>query len=154
MQQNRNWYSLFVFGKYIFGYCEAQQMNIVTFYMLKLGNKNRYELTRICTVWMITDFFFSFGHAISEHEFILYIYIIFIGPNHALFEKWNPLGLVGIITAFNFPVAVAGWNTAISLVCGNTQIWYNNDFILKYLFCPNLFCPWYGHHRFYFLLKK
>jgi len=44
-------------------------------------------------------------------------------PNHALFEQWNPLGLVGIITAFNFPVAVAGWNTAISLVCGNTQIW-------------------------------
>ena len=47
----------------------------------------------------------------------------FSGPNHALFEQWNPLGLVGIITAFNFPVAVAGWNTAISLVCGNTQIW-------------------------------
>jgi len=44
-------------------------------------------------------------------------------PNHALYEQWNPLGLVGIITAFNFPVAVAGWNTALSLVCGNTQIW-------------------------------
>ena len=46
-----------------------------------------------------------------------------IGPNHALLEQWNPLGVVGIITAFNFPVAVSGWNTAISLVCGNTQIW-------------------------------
>lgn len=44
-------------------------------------------------------------------------------PNHALLEQWNPLGVVGIITAFNFPVAVSGWNTAISLVCGNTQIW-------------------------------
>jgi len=44
-------------------------------------------------------------------------------PNHALLEQWNPLGLIGIISAFNFPVAVAGWNTAIGLVCGNTQIW-------------------------------
>lgn len=38
-------------------------------------------------------------------------------------ENWNPLGLVGIVTAFNFPVAVLGWNTAISLICGNCQIW-------------------------------
>lgn len=44
-------------------------------------------------------------------------------PQHALLEQWNPLGVIGIISAFNFPVAVAGWNTAISLVCGNTQIW-------------------------------
>jgi len=43
--------------------------------------------------------------------------------NHHLMEVWNPLGLVGIITAFNFPCAVFGWNAAISLVCGNTQIW-------------------------------
>jgi len=41
---------------------------------------------------------------------------------HAMIETWNPLGNVGIITAFNFPCAVAGWNTAVSLVCGNTQI--------------------------------
>lgn len=44
-------------------------------------------------------------------------------PNHSLLEQWNPLGTIGIITAFNFPVAVCGWNTAISMVCGNTQIW-------------------------------
>jgi len=44
-------------------------------------------------------------------------------PGHALLEQWNPLGLIGIITAFNFPAAVSGWNTALSLVCGNTQIW-------------------------------
>ena len=39
-----------------------------------------------------------------------------IGPGHMLIENWNPLGVVGIITAFNFPVAVFGWNNAISLV--------------------------------------
>lgn len=41
---------------------------------------------------------------------------------HTIMETWNPLGLIGIIAAFNFPNAVVGWNTAISLVCGNTQI--------------------------------
>lgn len=41
---------------------------------------------------------------------------------HALVEAWHPLGTVGIITAFNFPNAVFGWNSAISLICGNTQV--------------------------------
>lgn len=37
-------------------------------------------------------------------------------PDHVLLENWNPLGVVGIISAFNFPVAVYGWNAAIALV--------------------------------------
>lgn len=44
-------------------------------------------------------------------------------PGHALLEAWNPLGIVGVITAFNFPVAVYGWNSAIALVCGDTLLW-------------------------------
>lgn len=44
-------------------------------------------------------------------------------PGHALLEQWNPVGTVGIISAFNFPVAVFGWNNAISLVGGNVNIW-------------------------------
>jgi aldehyde dehydrogenase family 7 protein A1 len=44
-------------------------------------------------------------------------------PGHALMEQWNPLGLVGIITAFNFPVAPFGWNHAIAMVCGNCTLW-------------------------------
>lgn len=44
-------------------------------------------------------------------------------PGHALIEMWNPLGLVGIITAFNFPVAVFGWNNAIALITGNVCLW-------------------------------
>ncbi|KAG7209015.1 hypothetical protein KM043_015181 [Ampulex compressa] len=43
--------------------------------------------------------------------------------NHALLEKWNPLGVVGVISAFNFPIAVYGWNSAIAMVCGNTMVW-------------------------------
>ncbi len=42
---------------------------------------------------------------------------------HRLQEQWHPLGVVGIITAFNFPVAVWSWNTAIALVCGDTVLW-------------------------------
>lgn len=38
-------------------------------------------------------------------------------------EQWNPVGVVGIITAFNFPVAVFGWNQALSLICGNCTLW-------------------------------
>lgn len=37
-------------------------------------------------------------------------------PNHVLLENWNPLGVVGVISAFNFPVAVYGWNSAIAMV--------------------------------------
>nr|WP_184080158.1 aldehyde dehydrogenase family protein [Nocardiopsis mwathae] len=44
-------------------------------------------------------------------------------PGHRLMETWHPLGVVGIITAFNFPVAVWSWNTAVALVCGNTIVW-------------------------------
>ncbi|MUL67692.1 aldehyde dehydrogenase family protein [Mycobacterium sp. CBMA 234] len=44
-------------------------------------------------------------------------------PGHRLMENWHPLGVVGVITAFNFPVAVWAWNTAIALVCGDTVVW-------------------------------
>lgn len=44
-------------------------------------------------------------------------------PNHRMFEQWHPLGIVGIISAFNFPVAVWSWNAMISFVCGDVCIW-------------------------------
>src|SRR5713226_1204071 len=44
-------------------------------------------------------------------------------PDHRLMEQWQPLGVVGIISAFNFPVAVPGWGWAIALVCGSTIVW-------------------------------
>src|SRR5204863_2402321 len=44
-------------------------------------------------------------------------------PGHRLMEQWHPLGVVGVITAFNFPVAVWAWNAALALVCGDTLIW-------------------------------
>ena len=44
-------------------------------------------------------------------------------PGHRLMETWHPLGVVAVITAFNFPVAVWSWNAAIALVCGDTVVW-------------------------------
>ncbi len=44
-------------------------------------------------------------------------------PMHRLMETWHPLGVVAVITAFNFPVAVWSWNTAVALVCGDPVVW-------------------------------
>jgi aldehyde dehydrogenase (NAD+) len=44
-------------------------------------------------------------------------------PRHRLMEQWHPLGLVGIISAFNFPVAVWAWNSALAAVCGDACLW-------------------------------
>ena len=44
-------------------------------------------------------------------------------PGHRMYEQWHPLGTVGIISAFNFPVAVWSWNTALAWVCGNVCVW-------------------------------
>lgn len=44
-------------------------------------------------------------------------------PLHRMYEQWHPLGLVGVISAFNFPVAVWSWNAALAWVCGNVVIW-------------------------------
>jgi len=44
-------------------------------------------------------------------------------PQHKMYEQWHPLGVVGVITAFNFPVAVWSWNAAIAAVCGDTIVW-------------------------------
>ncbi|RLA27570.1 MAG: aldehyde dehydrogenase family protein, partial [Gammaproteobacteria bacterium] len=44
-------------------------------------------------------------------------------PNHRMYEQWHPLGVVGTISAFNFPVAVWSWNACIAAICGNVNVW-------------------------------
>jgi aldehyde dehydrogenase (NAD+) len=48
-------------------------------------------------------------------------------PQHRMYEQWHPLGIVGIISAFNFPVAVWSWNAMIAAVCGNVMIWKGSE---------------------------
>ncbi|MDT8450913.1 MAG: aldehyde dehydrogenase family protein [Wenzhouxiangellaceae bacterium] len=44
-------------------------------------------------------------------------------PGHRMYEQWHPLGVVGVVTAFNFPVAVWAWNAMLSAICGNATVW-------------------------------
>lgn len=61
-------------------------------------------------------------------------------PNHRMYEQWAPLGIVGIISAFNFPVAVWSWNAAIAWVCGNVCVWKPSEKTpLSAIACQNLF---------------
>ena len=50
-------------------------------------------------------------------------------PGHRMYEQWHPLGPIGIITAFNFPVAVWSWNAALAAVCGDTMIWKPSELV-------------------------
>jgi aldehyde dehydrogenase (NAD+) len=48
-------------------------------------------------------------------------------PQHRMYEQWHPLGIVGIISAFNFPVAVWSWNSMLAWVCGNVTVWKGSE---------------------------
>lgn len=61
-------------------------------------------------------------------------------PGHNMMEQWHPLGIVGIISAFNFPVAVWAWNTALAWVCGDVCIWKPSEKApLCGIACQNIF---------------
>lgn len=61
-------------------------------------------------------------------------------PGHRMMETWHPLGVVGVISAFNFPVAVWSWNTALAIVCGNAVVWKPSEKTpLTALACQALF---------------
>jgi aldehyde dehydrogenase (NAD+) len=61
-------------------------------------------------------------------------------PGHRMMESWHPLGVVGVITAFNFPVAVWAWNTALAIACGNAVVWKPSEKTpLTALACQALF---------------
>jgi aldehyde dehydrogenase (NAD+) len=60
-------------------------------------------------------------------------------PGHRMMEQWHPLGVVAVISAFNFPVAVWSWNTAIALVCGDCVVWKPSEkTLLTALACQSL----------------
>jgi len=60
-------------------------------------------------------------------------------PGHRMAESWHPIGVVGVITAFNFPVAVWSWNAALAIVCGNALVWKPSELTpLTALACAHL----------------
>ena len=61
-------------------------------------------------------------------------------PSHRMYEQWHPMGIVGIISAFNFPVAVWSWNAMIALVCGDVCVWKPSEKApLCAVACQNIF---------------
>ncbi|MCF8244338.1 MAG: aldehyde dehydrogenase family protein [Saprospiraceae bacterium] len=61
-------------------------------------------------------------------------------PHHRMYEQWHPLGVVGIVSAFNFPVAVWSWNSMLALVCGDVCIWKPSEKVpLCGVACQNIF---------------
>ena len=61
-------------------------------------------------------------------------------PLHRMYEQWHPLGIVGIISAFNFPVAVWSWNSMIALICGDVSVWKASEKTpLCSVACQNIF---------------
>lgn len=60
-------------------------------------------------------------------------------PNHRMYEQWHPIGIVGIISAFNFPVAVWSWNAALAWVCGDVCVWKPSEKVpLCSIACQNI----------------
>ena len=60
-------------------------------------------------------------------------------PRHRMYEQWHPLGVVGVISAFNFPVAVWSWNSMIAFICGNTCVWKPSEKTpLSAIACQNI----------------
>ena len=60
-------------------------------------------------------------------------------PGHRMYEQWHPLGVVGIISAFNFPVAVWSWNSVIAMICGDVCIWKPSEKVpLCAVACQNI----------------
>lgn len=83
----------------------------------EMGKSNTEGLGEVQEMIDICDFAVGLSrqlHGLTMHSERLH---------HRMYEQWHPLGVVGVITAFNFPVAVWSWNTMLAWVCGNACIW-------------------------------
>jgi aldehyde dehydrogenase (NAD+) len=89
----------------------AQLVTLETGKIIAEGEGEVQEMIDIC------DF------AVGQSRMLYGLTIQSERPNHRLMEQWHPLGIVAVITAFNFPVAVWSWNAALAAVCGDSIVW-------------------------------
>jgi len=101
------------FGEALRGYKEP----LGTLVTLEMGKPIREGLGEVQEMIDICDF------ACGQSRMLYGVQTHSERARHRLFEQWHPLGVVGIISAFNFPVAVWSWNLAIALVCGDVCVW-------------------------------
>ena len=99
----------------------AQQAALAALVTLEVGKISAEGLGEVQEMIDICDF--AVGLSRQLHG----LTIASERPGHRMMETWQPLGVVGIITAFNFPVAVWAWNAALALVCGNALVWKPSD---------------------------
>ncbi|MEU6788054.1 aldehyde dehydrogenase family protein [Nonomuraea angiospora] len=95
----------------------AHKADLATLISLEVGKITSEALGEVQEMIDICDYAVGlsrqlYGRTISSER-----------PGHRLMETWHPLGVVGVISAFNFPAAVWSWNTAIALVCGDPVVW-------------------------------
>jgi aldehyde dehydrogenase (NAD+) len=82
-----------------------------------LGEELRRHKTDLGTLVDIADF------AVGQSRMLYGSTMHSERPQHRMYEQWHPLGVVGIISAFNFPVAVWAWNACLGAICGNVSVW-------------------------------
>lgn len=95
----------------------AHKENLASLVTYEMGKSYQEALGEVQEMIDICDFAVGLSrqlHGLSMHS---------ERPKHRMYEQWHPLGVVGVISAFNFPVAVWCWNIALSTICGNTSIW-------------------------------
>ncbi len=88
--------------------------NLVTLEMGKIAAEGRGEVQEMID---IADF------AVGQSRMLYGFSMHSERPRHRMYEQWHPLGIVGVITAYNFPVAVWSWNALIAAVCGDVVVW-------------------------------
>jgi aldehyde dehydrogenase (NAD+) len=102
-------------------------------YLAELLRKNKTELATLITIEMGKTLVEALGEVqemIDMADFAIGQARMLYGktmqserPAHRMYEQWHPLGITGVISAFNFPVAVWSWNAMLAAICGNTVIW-------------------------------
>ncbi|MCE5264340.1 MAG: aldehyde dehydrogenase family protein, partial [Deltaproteobacteria bacterium] len=93
---------------------QAPLGRLVTWEMGKIAAEGRGEVQEMIDV---ADF------AVGQSRMLYGLTMHSERPRHRMYEQWHPLGVVGVITAYNFPVAVWSWNALIAAVCGDVVIW-------------------------------
>lgn len=104
----------------------AQKTALGTLVSYEMGKSLQEGLGEVQEMIDICDF--AVGLSRQLHGFTMHSE----RPGHRMYEQYHPLGVVGIISAFNFPVAVWSWNAALAWVCGNTVVWKPSE---KALLC-------------------
>lgn len=95
----------------------ANKTQLASLISYEMGKPYRESLGEVQEIIDICDF------AVGQSRMLYGLTMPSERPQHRLMEQWHPLGIVGIITAFNFPVAVWSWNAMLSLICGNVILW-------------------------------